>query len=447
MWVQCHKLFNNLLHSGTVGERTPGVRNVDVEVDLPAELSRKAEEQHNDLSRITFIIFNDTTQFEDVNDTNLLNGNVLEVIVGNSSIQNLTEYMNLTINHNEKMLNNCSHRCVSLSENEDDNITGHWDSAGCKTTVRDNQTICQCNHLSYFAVLLKNTLDENVLISLMYISQIGCGISAIFSAVTIILYCAFRKIKSDQVTKIHMNLCAALFLLNINFLTNVWLSTVRNDGFCKTIAVCLHYSLLCTFTWMGIEAFQLYLMLIKVFNTYISHYIQKLALIGWGIPAVVVFVCIGADKDNYGLFVTEIQDKNNTASMCWITNKVVHYVTNCGYFSVICFGNTAMLIIACAKLMHLQRGSTTEQGSVWKDLWTVLGLCCLLGTAWALVFFSFGPLYVTQIYLFSIFNSLHGFFIFFWYCVLKRPSKEELSFTTTWKNEVKVELPVLHSPF
>ncbi|XP_078400899.1 adhesion G-protein coupled receptor G2-like [Cetorhinus maximus] len=410
---------------------------------------------------------------QDLNDTNLLNGNVFEVMVGNSSFQNLTEYMNLTINHKEKMLNNCSHRCVSLSENEDDNITGHWDSAGCKTTVHDNQTICQCNHLSYFAVLLdfreKNTLDENVLISLMYISQIGCGFSAIFSAVTIILYCAFRerarhpprmehsaqrhqketamfpytsiilvhtntrlssfpflsfhhpdlpnsmpismwlkKIKSDQVTKIHMNLCTALFLLNVNFLTNVWLSMVRNDGFCKTIAVCLHYSLLCTFTWIGIEAFQLYLMLIKVFNTYISHYLQKLALIGWGIPAVVVFVCIGADKDNYGLFVTETQDKNNTVSMCWITNNVVHYVTNCGYFSIICFGNTAMLITACAKLMHLQRGSSTEQGSVWKDLWTVLGLYCLLSTAWALVFFSFGPLHVIQIYLFSIFNSLHG---------------------------------------
>ncbi|XP_072374547.1 adhesion G-protein coupled receptor G2-like [Scyliorhinus torazame] len=393
--------------------------------------------QHNDLSTITLTIFNDTSVFEDVVNTDRIRGSIFEITVGNSSIQNLTKSMTLTIRHNEKRWNK-SRQCVFLYESENDTIEDEWKPTGCKTTMQDDLTICECNHLSYFAVLMDfggdNTLDENVLISLMYISQIGCGISAIFSAVTIILFCAFRKVKSDQITKIHMNLCAAIFLLNVNFLSNVWLSTVKNNGLCKTIAVCLHYSLLCTFTWMGIEAFQLYLMLIKVFNTYIKYYIQKLAVIGWGIPAIVVFVCIGVDKDagSYGWFTIETQEKNNTVSMCWITNSAIHYVTNCGYFSIICFGNTGMLITVCAKLLCVQRGSSNEQRSVWKDLWTVLGLCCLLGTTWALAFFSFGPLHVAQIYLFSILNSLQGFFIFLWYCVMKRPFKRETSsFTTT----------------
>ncbi|GCB76384.1 hypothetical protein scyTo_0015475 [Scyliorhinus torazame] len=379
------KLVGN---SSWVGENTSDIQDFDFVLDLPAEVSGEAMKQHNDLSTITLTIFNDTSVFEDVVNTDRIRGSIFEITVGNSSIQNLTKSMTLTIRHNEK----------------------RWDFGG------------------------DNTLDENVLISLMYISQIGCGISAIFSAVTIILFCAFRKVKSDQITKIHMNLCAAIFLLNVNFLSNVWLSTVKNNGLCKTIAVCLHYSLLCTFTWMGIEAFQLYLMLIKVFNTYIKYYIQKLAVIGWGIPAIVVFVCIGVDKDagSYGWFTIETQEKNNTVSMCWITNSAIHYVTNCGYFSIICFGNTGMLITVCAKLLCVQRGSSNEQRSVWKDLWTVLGLCCLLGTTWALAFFSFGPLHVAQIYLFSILNSLQGFFIFLWYCVMKRPFKRETSsFTTT----------------
>ncbi|XP_060693774.1 adhesion G protein-coupled receptor G3-like isoform X5 [Hemiscyllium ocellatum] len=381
-------------NSSWVGERATQEQNVDIEVVLPEELFRKSMEQQNDFSSITFSLFNDTSLFE----------------------------------------NNFSQHCVFWSENEDDNSTGHWDTTGCKTTVQDSHIICQCDHLSYFAVLLdfsdtNNTVDEKVLISLMYISQIGCGISAIFSATTIIIYCVFRKIKSDHVTKIHMNLCAAIFLLNVNFLTNVWLSMVKNESLCKTIAVFLHYSLLCTFTWMGIEAFQLYLLLIKVFNTYIKHYIQKLAVIGWGLPAIVVLICI-AIPDIYGEFVIEKRDGKNT-SMCWIKEKVAHYITNCGYFSIIFFGNTIILITVCTKLFYLKRQRTEEQGSAWKDLWTILGLCCLLGVTWALAFFSFGPLRLVEIYLFTIFNSLQGFFIFLWYWAMKKPSKDEISSYTT----------------
>ncbi|XP_067853664.1 adhesion G-protein coupled receptor G2-like [Heptranchias perlo] len=430
------KGINLCANSSWVGERSANVRNVEVEVKLPAQLSIKAMQQHNDLSRITLAIFNDTTLFQDENNSRLLNEKVFGVIVGNTSIQNLTDYVTITINHNKKMLDNLFHRCVFWFENENDNITEHWDPTGCKTIVQANQTTCECDHLTYFAVLMdfreeNTTLDKNVLISLTFITQIGCGISAIFSAITVILYCVFRKNKSDHVTMIHINLCAALFLLNVNFLTNVWLSMLRNDGLCKTIAVCLHYSLLCTFTWMGIEAFHLYMMLIKVFNTYVKYYIQKLAFIGWGIPAAVVFVCIGVNKDNYGQFVIETQDKNNSVPMCWITNNLVHYVTNCGYFSIICFGNTAMLITVCTKLIYVQRESRHEKRSVWKDLWTVLGLCCLLGTTWALAFFSYGPLHVVQMYLFSILNSLQGFFIFLWYCAIKRPSKNQISSYTS----------------
>ncbi|XP_043563128.1 adhesion G-protein coupled receptor G5-like isoform X1 [Chiloscyllium plagiosum] len=437
----CRKLTNSsfkgitlVANSSWVGERTTQEQNVDIEVVLPEELFRKSMEQQNDFSSITFSLFNDTALFEDEKNSTILNNNVIEVAVGNTSIHNLTEYVNITINHKSKMLNNFSQHCVFWSENEDDNSTGHWDSTGCKTTVQDGHTICQCDHLSYFAVLLdfsntNNTVDEKVLISLMYISQIGCGISAIFSATTIIIYCVFRKIKSDQVTKIHMNLCAAIFLLNVNFLTNVWLSMVKNESLCKTIAVFLHYSLLCTFTWMGIEAFQLYLLLIKVFNTYIKYYIQKLAVIGWGLPAIVVLICI-AIPDIYGEFVIEKQDGKNT-SMCWIKEKVVHYITNCGYFSIIFFGNTIILITVCTKLFYLKRQRTEEQGSVWKDLWTILGLCCLLGITWALAFFSFGPLRLVEIYLFTIFNSLQGFFIFLWYWAMKKPTKDEISSYTT----------------
>ncbi|XP_072135477.1 adhesion G-protein coupled receptor G2-like [Mobula birostris] len=264
------------------------------------------------------------------------------------------------------------------------NISDSWNSTGCKTTVEANQTICVCDHLTFFAVLLdlrldNNTLDEKDVISLTYITVTGCAISAVFSAITVFLYCAMRKNKGDHTTQIHINLCIACFLLNMNFLTNEWISKLMVDGVCKTIAVFLHYSLLCTLTWMVIEGFHLYLLLIKVLNIYVKRYIQKLALMGWGIPAVVVSLCIAVDKNNYGRFQFKTQDIHSSVFMCWITNDKVHYVTNCGFFGMIWLWNLTMLITVCVKLAQMRKGIYSVSRSVWKDLWTVLGLSYLLG--------------------------------------------------------------------
>ncbi|XP_051883895.1 adhesion G-protein coupled receptor G5-like [Pristis pectinata] len=428
------RLISNSLR---VGERTSDDQDADVEVILPAELSERAEEQQNDLSRLIFSIFNDTELFEDENNSTLLNQQVFGIFLGNTSIQNLTEGVTIKINHGNTIPNG-SHQCVFWFENDNDNTSDCWNSTGCNTTVEGNQTICVCNHLSYFAVLLdlrldNNTLDESDVVALTYITMIGSGISAIFSAVTVFLYCVIRKRKGDHTTKIHINLCIACFLLNVTFLTNEWLSKLMIEGLCKTIAVFLHYSLLCTLTWMAIEGLHLYLMLIKVFNTYIKHYIQKLAFLGWGIPAVVVSLCIAVDKNNYGQFRIKTQDNNSSVSMCWITDDTVHYVTNCGFFGIIWLGNLTMLITVCVKLAQMRKGNNSGSKSVRKDLWTVLGLSYLLGITWALAFFSYGPMTVVQMYLFCILNSLQGFFIFLWYCAIKRPSKDQTTKDTSDK--------------
>ncbi|XP_059848623.1 adhesion G-protein coupled receptor G1-like [Hypanus sabinus] len=423
------KQMRLIANSSWVGEQTTDNQDADVEVILPAELSERAKEQQNDLSRIIFTVFNDTELFEDENNSTLLNDQVFGITVGNTRIQNLTEGVTIKVNHGKNMKNG-SHRCVFLFESDNGNISDSWNSTGCKTTVEGHQTICVCDHLTFFAVLLdlrldNNTLDEKDVMSLTYITVIGCAISAVFSVITVFLYCVVRKYKGDHTTQIHINLCIACFLLNMNFLTNEWISKLMIDGLCKTMAVLLHYSLLCTFTWMAIEGLHLYLMLIKVFNIYVKHYIQKLALMGWGIPAVVVSLCIAVDKDNYGQFQIKMQDNNSSVSMCWIRNNIVHYVTNCGFFGMIWLWNLTMLITVCVKLAQMRKGFGSVSRSVWKDLWTVLGLSSLLGITWALPFFSHGPMYVVQTYLFCILNSLQGFFIFLWYYAIKRPSKEQ----------------------
>uniref|UniRef100_A0A3Q3EET0 Uncharacterized protein n=1 Tax=Labrus bergylta TaxID=56723 RepID=A0A3Q3EET0_9LABR len=168
--------------------------------------------------------------------------------------------------------------------------SGGWNQDGCSVLKStDNETVCGCNHLTSFAILL----------ILTFITYIGCGISAIFLSITLLTYLAF-KLRKDIPSKILIQLCVALLLLNLVFLVDAWLALYPNAlGLCISTAWFLHYFLLVAFTWMGLEAVHMYLALVKVFNSYISCYMLKFSLVGW--PMIVVIIVIAIDKNNYGL--------------------------------------------------------------------------------------------------------------------------------------------------
>lgn len=108
--------------------------------------------------------------------------------------------------------------------------------------------------------------------------------------------------RKDIPSKILIQLCFALLLLNLVFLVDAWLALYPDAvGLCISTAWFLHYFLLAAFTWMGLEAVHMYVALVKVFNVNVSHYMLKFSLAGWGIPMIVVIIVIAIDKNNYGL--------------------------------------------------------------------------------------------------------------------------------------------------
>lgn len=91
-----------------------------------------------------------------------------------------------------------------------------------------------------------------------------------------------QRFKSEDTPKIHVALSVSLFLLNLAFFINLGHDPKRFPATCWVWAAIFHYFLLCVFTWMGLEAFHLYVLVIRVFNTYFGHYFLKLSLVGWG---------------------------------------------------------------------------------------------------------------------------------------------------------------------
>jgi len=91
-----------------------------------------------------------------------------------------------------------------------------------------------------------------------------------------------RKLRRDYPSQILINLSLALLGLNLVFLVNSWMSSWGVYGLCVAVASMLHYFLLASFTWMGLEAVNMYFALVKVFNVYVPSYILKFCALGWG---------------------------------------------------------------------------------------------------------------------------------------------------------------------
>ncbi|XP_029577775.1 adhesion G-protein coupled receptor G6 isoform X2 [Salmo trutta] len=315
--------------------------------------------------------------------------------------------------------------------------TVFWKTDGCVTKINDSVVECICNHATPFAVLLiaDLSIDSAHWQVLSYISYIGCGLSAFFTAVSFLTYVITTNSRVDNANSIHVSLSGALFLLNTSFLLNEWGASLGIRGVCIFIAAAIHYSLLSCFTWMAIEAVHLYLLLVKVFNTYYRHYMAKLSAIGWGLPGIIVGVSLAVKdiKPLYGPTEMTMADTNQTNTICWIMDIPFFYSMNLAYFTIIFVLNSGILLTVTTRICQLQRygtkGKPGKASLAWKDIGTVLGLTCLLGITWGLAFLSYGYVNLPILYLFSIFNSLQGFFIFLWICGTARKDRERVANT------------------
>ncbi|KAK7926099.1 hypothetical protein WMY93_008409 [Mugilogobius chulae] len=390
-------------------------------IRLPKTLTQNlTAEQQQMVSRVQFNFYQKSTLFR------ILNSGILGASVSNVTISNLEDAIIISLRNLQPIPANYVATCVFWDFTFNDR-SGGWNSNGCSVqNSTDNETICACTHLTSFGILLDlsgGSITSRLQATILtFITYIGCGISAIFLAVTLLTYLAFGKLRKDIPSKILIQLCLALLLLNLVFLVDAWLALYPDAvGLCISTAWFLHYFLLVAFTWMGLEAVHMYIALVKVFNSYISRYMVKFSLVGWGIPMIVVIIVIAIDKDNYGLVSYGKFTDGTSDEFCWIKNSVAFYVAVVAYFCVIFLFNIIMFVVVMVQLCRIKRQNphNLQHRTTFQDVRSVLGITVLLGLTWGFAFFAWGPLNLPFMYLFAIFNSLQGFFIFVFHCAIK----------------------------
>ncbi|XP_076003100.1 adhesion G-protein coupled receptor G1 [Genypterus blacodes] len=372
-----------------------------------------------------------------------LTGFVVVVKAGRHSVSNLTQPIRLIFKNNKQEQKGT---CVFWKESEMEDKAGSWSTEGCGTSYNENETICSCNHLSFFAVLVnpRILISQTDAVNLTYITYIGSALSVIFSIITLIIYICLQRQHQEKAIGVHIHLTGALLCLHLSFvLSNLW-ALLRDEDedkegwVCGMLGLSLHWSLLATFSWMALEGFHLYLLLVKVFNIYVRRYLLKLSMVGWGLPTLIAVVC--GICGVYGKFTLVYRDATNqtaTGQICWISSdfpqsSVVSYVTVVAFLGLVVLGNSCMLGLVVMKMWRLRQGSSgwkrlykENAGRVWKDCATVLGLSSVLGLPWALAGSTYYSFSLPGIYLFTTLNALQGVFMFLWSLALTCKSQPD----------------------
>ncbi|XP_057667195.1 latrophilin Cirl isoform X5 [Diorhabda carinulata] len=432
------RMFKNIL----ISVRVLDVRSLSYET-FPERASKKMWKVSNDLIelprgallensdgalvRLVFVAFDRLEEIlqwqpegvDTLNPSNnvskVLNSKVISASLGKGRHIQLKEPVQLTMQH-LKTENLSNPTCVFW-----DYTTNAWSEEGCYVlTSNFTHTICHCNHLTNFAILM----DVHALylpmaheIALQVITYIGCIISIVCLVLAIITFQLFRGLKSDRTT-IHCNLCICLLIAEIIFLFGI--SQTNNRILCGVIAGCLQYFFLCAFFWMFFEGFQLYVMLIEVFEAEKSR-MRWYYIVAYGLPFVIILISALIYPQGYG-----------TYRHCWLQTENYFILSFVVPVAVIISLNVIFLIMAIVMMckhasntVSMKNKEHSRLASTRAWLKGAFVLVFLLGLTWTFGFLYLNKESVVMAYFFSGFNSLQGFFIFLFHCIQNEKVRKE----------------------
>ncbi|KAK2508038.1 hypothetical protein MC885_016358 [Smutsia gigantea] len=337
-----------------------------------------------------------------------------------------------------------------------------WDTYGCqKVSSTDKFLNCSCNHTTNFAVLMSFRKTYKYPESLDIISNVGCALSITGLALTIVFQIVTRKGRKTSITWVLVSLCMSMLVFNLFFVfgienSNKNLKTsdtsindnknemptqdiiVYSNPTCTVIAALMHYFLLATFTWSGLNAAQLYFLLIRTMKPLPQHFTLFISLIGWGVPAVVVALTVGIIYSLNGND-PEWEFEYRQEEICWLAiSKSNGFITVPFLWSfltpvtIILISNVVIFIIIMVKVLwkNNQNLTSTKKVSSLKKILSTLSIAVVSGITWVLAYLMLignENIRIIFSYIFCLFNTTQGLQIFILYTVRTKIFQSEAS--------------------
>ncbi|XP_076801927.1 adhesion G-protein coupled receptor G7-like [Clavelina lepadiformis] len=303
-----------------------------------------------------------------------------------------------------------------------------WSRRGCRLKLEDEWPLCECNHLTSFAILV-SIGDLPTQAALSIFSKVGCAITLVALFITTLLHLLHRQVRKRTPTKIQLNIYINLMIAYIFFLAGI--DQTGQQDVCLAMAILLHYFFLTSWFWMAVYAQRLYVTIAKASFIQEKGNFIKGYVFAYGVPALIVALNAGITLgylDNQGI--------SNKTDDC---EKVSHYLSNdhCwihqhslyfGFLIFICliFVGNLVVIILTMKTIYDRRKirRIPEQSLTKREVEMFLTMTFQLGLTWAIGFFlliSSDTTYVLVLnWIFTLLNAFQGIFIFYFACVRRQ---------------------------
>lgn len=288
----------------------------------------------------------------------------------------------------------------------------------------DNDSVLVCyNGIPYG---YKNWIAKTYLIEFdttqAYLSLILTCVSITALVAVLITYILISKLRNLPGWNT-IFLTITLLLMQITFLLGQ--RRTVTGVLCQIVGVLTHFEILSSLFWMNIMAYDQY----KTFgNKNMLNFDRSTKTLFWyilyayGMPAIIVFLSYLMDffDEEYGAFY-------GLSDVCWITNSkaaLLFFATPLAIIiavNIILFSFTVRAIAKIHKMIRLKSDQKQKQN----DAFLYLRMATVMGFTWILAFLAawYPKTRVAgQIlaYLFIIFNTLQGLFIFFGFICNKR---------------------------
>uniref|UniRef100_A0A452QRQ3 Adhesion G protein-coupled receptor D1 n=1 Tax=Ursus americanus TaxID=9643 RepID=A0A452QRQ3_URSAM len=314
--------------------------------------------------------------------------------------QNLSGSPLVTVQLRHRMVSSRGFALTPVLQPRFDSGEGVWSNQGCVLAEGNlSYSVCRCTHLTNFAILMQVVpmeLTRGHKVALSSITYIGCSVSLVCLVLTLVTFAMLSSVSTirNQRYHIHANLSFAVLVAQILLLVSFGFTPGTVP--CRVMAMLLHYFFLSAFAWMLVEGLHLYSMVINVLCG--KRYCLG-SCSGWRCP-----VPLGGGT-----------------VVCWLSissGAVWAFVAPALSIIVV---NVGILIAVTRVISQISADNYKIHGdpSAFKlTAKAVAVLLPILGTSWVFGVLALNSQALVFQYIFAILNSLQGFFIFLFHCLL-----------------------------
>nr|XP_020472645.1 adhesion G-protein coupled receptor F1-like [Monopterus albus] len=311
----------------------------------------------------------------------------------------------------KEKLNYTIPRCVFW-----DHTMMDWSDAGCIVTTSDNySSMCECNHLTSFSVLMaKGDQSLNMFEPILEkITSVGLGVSIcsllIFLTIEYIVWSAV--IKSNLAHFRHtamVNIAVFRLLADCSFLASSS-PNILTDSWCLTLTICKHLFYLAMFCWMLCLSVMLVHQLIFVFSPLRKRVFMFFSsIVGYVCPILIVGSSYVYYKYTYNLYYD--------MKTCWLIyvrlleGSIHAFLLPVGTIILTNLFSMAVVIVTLVKTSVPDSSKADDKETAKSILKVVVFLTPVFGVTWVIGFFQLmmqkdNPMYAFVVFSFTILNS------------------------------------------